>query len=291
MKDLCAAITMVKDDHFYLKTWVDYYGGMFGRQALYVVSHGDNPRIAEIAEGCNVMRIPPGYGPDFNSRRWEMLSQISAGLQPYYRFVICGDVDEFVVLDPAAGRTLPEFLERRRDGQVITPIGLEVVHRSAEEPGDIASGILRQRRHARYSSLYSKPCILGAPVKLARGGHYASHPRLKTFARLYLFHMKYCDRQLSITTLRKRMAQARATVDDSGTPNRSLRTRWKMEEGEELALLDRLEALPRRNDFDFGPRLAQMSESWGPRDAELYHFRKDVGTELHVIPERFADMV
>ena len=291
MTKTVAVLTMVKDDYFFLEKWVSYYGGMFGRDALYVFSHGGDPEVARIAEGCNVIAIPDHFDEAFDAKRWRLLNNMTNGLRNYYDFVICVDVDEFVVLDPKTGKSLPEFLARRRN-VIITPIGVEVVHVRDQETTPIdENGILASRRHCRYSSYFSKPCIIGKPVDLARGGHYAKEPELKVFRNLYLFHMKYADYDLFRETLRRRVASvARLGVDD---PKKSqISTHWFAESEGFGNEIERLAMLPREKAFDFSDKIEAMKQTWAPRNSDgLWHFRKDVGKRLYPIPRRFAGII
>jgi hypothetical protein len=288
MKQPAAVVTMVKDDYVFLRKWVAYYGGCFGRKALHVVNHGGDPEVDRIADGCNVIHIPGDFDGSFDAKRWRFLSNLTNALRSYYEFVICGDVDEYLVVDPQTGLTLPEFLRKRNGRMVLTPIGIEVVHRAGEEPEDIEPTILGARRFGRYSSLYCKPCATSTAIRFSRGGHYSDHAELKVFRNLYLFHMKYCDRPLTVETKRRRAALAESTLDAAGNKTSKLSDRWF---GEDAGELDTLAALPVRADFDLAPRVAEMEQSWGPREGGFFHFRKLVGNELYTIPDRFAGIV
>jgi len=37
------AMTMVYKDYYFLQRWVDYYSRQFGREHLYILSHGGDP--------------------------------------------------------------------------------------------------------------------------------------------------------------------------------------------------------------------------------------------------------
>ena len=290
MKRTAAALTMVKDDHFFLQKWVSYYGGMFGREALHVVSHGPDAGVDRIAAGCSIIRIPGDFGDDFDARRWQLLNSLINGLLAYYSFVICTDVDEFVVLDPKLKMSLPEFLSRRRN-VVITPVGVEVVHLPDQETEPVEKGILATRRHCRYSSFYSKPCIIGKPVELSRGGHYAKEPTLRTFRNLYLFHMKYCDLDLYRETARKRAGAVAALAVDDPRQSR-ISNGWFAEPEGFGPEIQRLAFAPRAKAFDLSQELREMHESWAPRNRHgLWHFRRKVGTRLYPIPKRFAGLL
>jgi len=150
-----AAVTMVRDDAFFLRAWLRHYGAMFGRENCYVINHG--------------------------------------GLRRYYRHVIVGDVDELVVVDPDAGMNLREWLEQAPENRIYTPVGLEVIHRIDREDQPADDQILGPRRHVRLAPHYSKPCITSTPAKLSRGGHFAQYGKLHTPDALYLMHLKFCD--------------------------------------------------------------------------------------------------
>lgn len=293
MRELVAIVTMVKDDHFFLRRWVEYYGNLFGREALYVLSHGGAPEIANIAEGCNVIRIPPGYDEMFNSRRANTFSSFARALKFWFDFVIVTDVDEFLVIDPDSKVTLPEFLGRRKkDAMVITPIGVEVVHRPEVEPEEIGAAILGPRRYARYSSFYCKPIVIGKKsVKLSRGSHYASHPELKVFRNLYLFHMKYCDRAMSLETMDRRSKTIETFREGDTKQGQDLLTRWDKRNGREVEFLDEMANLPVREDWEFSGHIERMNKTWGERTHGLYDFARHEGSELYLIPERFHGII
>ncbi|MCX7888796.1 MAG: glycosyltransferase family 2 protein [Rhodobacteraceae bacterium] len=281
-----AVVTMVKDDFVFLRKWVDYYGRQFGRSALHVVSHGGDPEIDRIADGCSVIRIPGGFDAGFDVRRWRFLSQLTGALLAYYRWVICGDVDEYVVADPATGRTLAGILATRDPGAVLTPVGIEVVHRADAEPDGIEPAILGPRRFGRFSTRYCKPCITSVPVRFSRGGHFANHATLTVVPELVLFHMKYCDRPLTIETLRRR-AEAAASVDDPSRRASPLSSRWFGAPDMPAAELDAIAARPVGATFDLEERVRFMEATWESRGDGLFGFRKRVEHPLLEIPARF----
>ena len=290
MPKLAAAITMVKDDYFFLEKWVTYYGEMFGRDSLYVINHGGSPKVDEIAKGCNVMHLPGDFDETFDAKRWRLLQNLANGLRSYFRFVICGDVDEYIVLDPKTGLTLPEFLSKRRKRVLITPLGLEVIHRKDVETDTISDAILGPRKYCRFSTYFCKPCIIGKPVNLARGGHYSEDSELLVFKNLYLFHMKYCDSDLFKGTLKTRSTQVQ-NIGDANAEDSVLSAHWFSDKGTEDELLTYLANMPISADFDFSDRLEEMNATWGPRVEGLWHFKKHVGETLFEIPERFHGII
>ena len=48
-----AALTMVRNDDFYLRKWVEYYGAQLGRENLYIWFDGTDQVIAPFCEGTH----------------------------------------------------------------------------------------------------------------------------------------------------------------------------------------------------------------------------------------------
>lgn len=281
---------MVRDDYFYLRKWVAYYGGLFGVDTLHVLNHGNDPVVNEIAEGCSVIALPGEFDDNFDAQRWRFLTHMTNALGQYYDYVIVGDVDEFLVVDPDTGLSLPEFIAKRRGNLVLTPVGLEVIHRADVEQDTIDDAILGPRQHVRFSTYFCKPCIVGKDAQLARGGHYADFKELKAFRNLYLFHMKYADKPLFMETAARRNALAHGAMDVSGEQG-DLSKHWYFGLEEHEARLTELANLPIRDGFNFMPKLKNMDKTWEPRNETLWHFKKEVGRELFVVPDRFHGLI
>ncbi|HBZ44332.1 MAG TPA: hypothetical protein DEO85_09825 [Maritimibacter sp.] len=291
-KSFACALTMVRDDYFFLERWIRYYGNLFGKDALYIVNHGANPKVAEIAEGCSVINIPDMFSEMFDAMRWRMLTNFANGLRSYYEFIIVGDVDEYVVPDPKLGLDLPGFLAKRRRNVTLTPIGLEVVHLSDRETQPIAdSPMLGVRRYVRYTSAYSKPCVLTKATHLSRGGHYANDPELKLFKNLYLFHMRFVDKDLYLDTLARRTERVDSIEKDPGDDKRLISREWRREFQKDDPMAG-LQSMPIREEFDLSREIRKMEKTWGPRGEEgLHAFEKNIGDELMALPERFFGIV
>lgn len=289
---VAAAVTMVRDDLFFLKKWLDHYGGQFGRENLYVVNHGRGEAVAELAEGANVIGLPGEPSPTFEQQRWRLLGNLVQGLRQYYKHVVVGDVDELVVLDPASGRTLFEFLSNRPRGRVFTPLGLEVLHLPSLEPEplDAARPLLSQRRHVRVAMPYSKPCVVSKTVRLSRGGHFSDEAELNTPQHLYLFHLKYVDLDLYSGVLDSRNAMTAAT--GVGVKETTIGGHWfAQKRGEDRAVFEGFEALRPVEGFDLAPHRAFMQRTWEQRgEGPFWNFKhRDFGTR-YALPERFSEV-
>ena len=286
--NLACAITMVRDDYFFLERWIAYYSKFFGRKSLYIVNHGGNPEVDRIADGCNVIAIPDEFAENFDALRWRMLTNLGNALRNYFKFVIINDVDEFVVVDPKRGQTLDKFLSNRRGSLTITPIGLEVIHQVDQETEDLSSSMLGPRRFARFTTAYSKPCIFNHQIRFSRGGHYADDPELRIFGSLFLFHMRYVDQPLYHETLGRRAMQMKR-IEKAEDSNLS----WYWRKGASSdPSIDRVFDLPIGASFNFETEADNMRNTWSPRsDHGLFSFERQINPTLCEIPERFFGIV
>ena len=107
-----AALTMVRNDEFYLRKWVEYYGKELGRENLYIFFDGTDQRVPDFCEGVNVRVCEKIVGSVArgDKGRINFLSEQAARLFESYDLVIGTDADEFLVVDPLLGKGLAEFL-------------------------------------------------------------------------------------------------------------------------------------------------------------------------------------
>ena len=286
-----AALTMVRDDPFYLQLWLRHYGNLLGRENCYVVNHGRGDLVADLAQGCNVIGIPGDPHRNFDMKRWRMLNNFVMGLRCYYNHVIVGDVDELVVLDPDAGMTLPEWLETVPANRVLTPLGLEVIHRIDLEEEPVAGPVLGPRRHVRPAPHYSKPCVISTGTKIARGGHFTQYGKLHTPEHLYLFHLKFCDFAAYAETMDRRNAVTEAT--GATVKEAAIGRHWFAEaRGEDRAVFDAFQSLEMQDGFEMGPLRRKMQRTFKARgETGYYEFdRPDYDTQYQ-LPERFNGVI
>ena len=290
MQSVAAAITMVRDDPFFLRTWVRYYRDLLGRENCTVVNHGHGDEVRRIASGCNIVGIPGDPHKNFDMKRWRLLGGLVQGLRSYYSHVIVGDVDELVVLDPEVGASLVEWLAHQPIRRVLTPLGIEVIHRPALEPEPVSGGILGPRRHVRLAPHYSKPCVISLGTKIARGGHYTQASKLFTPDPLYLFHLKFCDFDTYVSTLNQRNAVTEAVGGDAREV--SIGRHWFAQaRGEDREVFARFDDLEMQEGFDFAWVRKRMKRSWKARsDTGFWQFDRPDYRLQYVLPERFVGM-
>ncbi|WP_425070321.1 glycosyltransferase family 2 protein [Sagittula sp. S175] len=287
MQTTAAALTMVRDDAFFLKAWLRHYGEIFGRENCYIVNHGRGEEVARLAEGCNVIGIPGDPHPNFDMKRWRMLNNFVQGLRCYYDHIVVGDVDELVVVDPSDGRNLLEYLRDCRQKRFLTPLGLEVIHRIDLEHEEIGETIIGPRRHVRLAPHYSKPCIVSHGAKIARGGHFTQYEKLHAPDDLYLFHLKFCDFRNYVEVMNARNAVTESV--GGSVQEASIGRHWFAEaRGEDRAVFEAFAGLEMHEGFDLGWVRKRMVRSWAPRgETGFWNFARPDYTQQYVLPERF----
>ncbi|MEO0502370.1 MAG: hypothetical protein AAFZ14_03525, partial [Pseudomonadota bacterium] len=143
------------------------------------------------------------------------------------------------------------------------------------------------RRHVRPAPHYSKPCIVSAPVKIARGGHFTQFDKLLTPEALFLFHLKFCDFGVYSGV----MDQRNAVTDALNTTIRdaAVGRHWFAEaRGEDRAVFEAFETLQMQDGFDMRPLRRRMQRSFKPRgETGFYQFDRPDYEMQFVLPERF----
>lgn len=296
-KEPCGALTMVYQDYAFLKRWVDYYGAQLGRQHLYILSHGGDPEHRRIADGCNVIALPRDESLfRMDRRRWLLLSNMSAGFLRYYNWMITGDVDEYVVLDPNIGTSIVDYLKRYEHAddpaeqgplpKSICPFGVELIHNPEIEPEPIAEDatVLSRRRVFRANANYAKPCIIRVQTRFTVGGHANTHQPRYLDPHLYLLHLRFFDYETAVARLTTRR-ELRTTMDEGKNPKTTGHA-WKkdLENYQKLA-----SGVPVREDCELAEFRHKMEEQKKDlHDGKVTFWGGGRTKELYRLPERFA---
>jgi hypothetical protein len=286
----CGAITMAYKDYFFLDRWVRHYGAQFGREHLYVLSHGGDPEHDRIAEGCNVIRLP--RDPTMfrlDRRRWGFLSQFASGMVRYYNWIFVGDVDEVVIVDPDIAPNLTQYMHRFYSNYAphsICPFALELIHNPDLETDPIADDapILSRRRNFRANANYAKPCIIRRDVAFTIGGHANNHLPRYLDPHLYLLHLRFFDYDITCERLgeRKEMREVMTGDKDPATVGHA----W----GKDLINFKELaKGVPLREDAELSEFRAKMqAEQQLLHDGKVAFWGAGRSKTLYRLPERFA---
>lgn len=194
-----AALTMVRNDDFFLNKWVEYYGAQLGRENLYIYYDGMDQAIAPFCEGTNAF-LHEKIGSQVvqaEKGRLKFLSDTAAGLlADGYDLVIGVDADEFVIVDPKTGKSLAEYLSEADIDVCLSALGLDFGQKLSEE-ADITDRkpFLTQRHYAQIGTRYTKPSIVARPCVWGAGFHRVKGHNFHIGRDLYLFHFGYFDKK------------------------------------------------------------------------------------------------
>ena len=217
-----------------------------------------------------------------------MLSRLTSGFTNYYNWVLVGDVDEIVCVDPAVSQSLPGYLEQyavKGGPQVVTPFAIEMVHNPTLEPEPISEGrnILDVRRIFRLNANYAKPCITRDRIDIAPGGHYANHPKLHLDPHLYLFHLRFIDHDMTEARLARRREQRVIQSGALGEVERE-KTGWDTAWDTYQALSKQT---PKAETVDFPEFRKEMIEGWREKKVVYWSPGGARPPGVYRLPERF----
>lgn len=166
---------MVRNDEFFLRKWVEYYGRELGRENLYIYYDGEDQSIGDFCQGTNTF-LHPRIGSKVvaaDKGRVKSLSEKAAELfVKGYDLVIGVDADEYIVVDPKLGIGLREYLSQQNIDVCLSPLGLDFGQKLDEE-GDLSlmKPFLLQRHYAQIGTRYTKSSIIAQPCRWGSGFH------------------------------------------------------------------------------------------------------------------------
>lgn len=201
-KRICALST-VRNDRLFLPKWIAHYGAALGHENLFIILDGHDQPLPEGVNGANILRLPhrPAPRAEGDRRRARIMSDFARGLLQVYDMAIATDIDEFLVVDPALGQGLRDYLGTLR-GPAISALGLDVgQHLEREHPLDPQRPFLDQRGYAHVSARYTKPVVITKPVTWGSGLHRVKGRNFRIDPHLYLFHFGMVDHALATSTL------------------------------------------------------------------------------------------
>ena len=232
------AITMVRNEGPMLHKWVDHYGAQLGVDDLVVLDDNSDDGSTSGLD-CRVVGIKPMTG-HFELTRMKLVSRVAADLLKRCDAVVFADADEFILADPAKYDSLRDFVAARPGVDAVGVLGLNVIHHlSVEGPLDYSRPFLGQRYLAKFIPLLCKPSVKWVMNPWAAASHGIRDTTFAVDPELYMFHMKFADRDHLKTVADHR----RAMVEMDG---RAETSSWKFSGDDMVALLDEINAdLPR----------------------------------------------
>lgn len=202
-----AAITMARNDDFFLSRWIEYYGAQFGTENLYIYLDGLDQNIPENAGNAHITKLPHtdmsrSAGDKY---RIEKISTLANKLLKTYDIIIGCDADEFLIVDPKINMSLHEYLSQKKINTTLSGLGLDVgQHLTQETSLDTSKPFLEQRGFALLSTRYTKPVIINRPVTWGSGFHRIKGHNFHIDKNLYLLHFGAIDMDMLIAKAAKR---------------------------------------------------------------------------------------
>lgn len=202
-----AAITMARNDEFFLSRWIKYYGDAIGTENLYIYLDGTDQITPENAGAAHITKLPHtdmsrAAGDKY---RIGLMSDLAKKLLAEYDIIIGCDCDEFLIVDPDLNIGLAEYLSSKKINTTLSGLGLDVgQHMTYEEPLDTTQPFLAQRKYAFISTRYTKPVVLNKPVSWGSGFHRVKNHNFHIDKNLYLLHFGAVDMDMLIAKAAKR---------------------------------------------------------------------------------------
>lgn len=202
-----AAITMARNDDFFLSRWIEYYGTQFGTENLYIYLDGLDQNIPENAGNAHITKLPHtdmsrSAGDKY---RIEKISTLANKLLKTYDIIIGCDADEFLIVDPKINMSLHEYLSQKKINTTLSGLGLDVGQHLIQETSlDTSKPFLEQRGFALLSTRYTKPVIINRPVTWGSGFHRIKGHNFHIDKNLYLLHFGAIDMDMLIAKAAKR---------------------------------------------------------------------------------------
>lgn len=202
-----AAITMARNDEFFLSRWIKYYGDALGTENLYIYLDGTDQAIPENAGAAHITKLPHTDMPRAagDKYRIDLVSKLAKKLFNEYDIIIGCDCDEFLIVDPELKMGLAEYLSDKKICTTLSGLGLDVgQHMEQEKSLDKTLPILAQREYALLSTRYTKPVVLNKPADWGSGFHRVKNHNFHIDKNLYLLHFGAVDMDMLIAKAAKR---------------------------------------------------------------------------------------
>ena len=194
-----AAITMARNDEFFLSHWIKYYGDEIGTENLYIYLDGTDQVTPKNAGAAHIKKLPHTDMPRAAGDKYRigLMNDLARELLKSYDIVIGCDCDEFLIVDTNTNKTLAEYLSGIKIRNTVSGLGLDVgQNMNCESTLDASAPILPQREYALLSTRYTKPVVKNAPVDWGSGFHSISGHNFHIDKNLYLLHFGAVDMQM-----------------------------------------------------------------------------------------------
>ena len=202
-----AAITMARNDEFFLSKWIEYYGHELGKENLYILLDGTDQVAPKNAGKANIIKLPHTEMSRAAGDKYRIgkISDLETELFNKYDIVIGCDSDEFLVVDPNTNIDLGEYLSKLTNRTTVSGLGLDIGQNMNQESElDTTKPMLAQREYALLSTRYTKPVVLFRPARWGSGFHHVKSHNFHIDNNLYLLHFGAVDMEMLVSKAAKR---------------------------------------------------------------------------------------
>ena len=198
MASVCV-ITRMRNDEFFLKKFISYYGEQLGEENIYVYLDGFDQTLNIDIGRINLISCERILGTvvSTDKQRISFLSDRAAELFDKYDLVIGVDVDEFLVVDPSLNISLKDYLSTLKINTSVSGLGLDIGQHMEEEVAlDLSKPFMQQRSYALVCEKYTKPSVLNRKARWGSGFHRVLGHNYHIDPNLYLFHLGCVDMEV-----------------------------------------------------------------------------------------------
>ncbi len=191
-----AAITMARDDEFFLSRWIAYYGKQFGTENLYILLDGTDQKIPKNAGNAHITKLEHKNLSRASGDKYRIgkLSNLATELLKTYDIVIGCDTDEFLIVDTNTKQSLAQYLSTKKIKTSLSGLGLDIGQNLNCEPElDRNAPFLEQREYALLSTRYTKPVVKTTTSPWGSGFHRIIGKNFHIDKNLYLLHFGAID--------------------------------------------------------------------------------------------------
>jgi hypothetical protein len=286
-----AFITMVWRDYWLLEKWVSYNSTLVPKSQLYVINHGGDPKIHDIAKGCTVIDIPrDGVPMNFDRIRWDLIGSLATGLLGFYDRIVCTDVDELLVYTGQG--SLVEHLTQRPVGENLTAIGALGLNLMPASGGDTsAESLMAQFPHALVSGKYSKPCVVDKPSKFSNGAHGLLGTDYFLDPELLLVHLHYVTPDYAARMADRREIAETTTEAFVADPDAGLEIRkgyWRNWAKSDKIMGNHMNAFDAAREIDVSDGFGEVAQILSKHLLQEGRKRHVVQSEINKIPMRVS---
>lgn len=221
MKKQAAVYTIVKNESYHLKKWIDHYKKYFSPKDIYILDHESDDGSTDGLD-VNVVKV---YNKIVFDHRWlneTVTVQLQTLLQEY-ECVLFSEVDELIYsVQTPLNERIKNFLSE--DKNYVRCLSHNVFQNFEKEEKDLeeTDSILEYRNYWSRDVDYDKVLLTKIPLSWILGFHYLSSEEKPEIAEdLFLIHIHYFDLNLTVKRHANRLINNTVSADQAGSQNKT----------------------------------------------------------------------